>query len=502
MVQHYLTHVFPNGYKAQIVATSREAAVRYKGYIDAALVEAIANLEKANPEQINLNRLRKLKTDVIISGGHNDELHLKVYTDGSKHKTSIKSFKLPFEAEDEGVTGDIGILIVNNMLLTGFDAPVEQVMYLDKIIVAHGLLQAIARVNRVGGASKDKGFVVDYVGVGHHLKKALDTYDEREQNEILDVLSFPEEELRDLEASHAAIMEFLKARGLTDLSDHDAFFDLFYDEDLRFEFITLFKKFTKCLNLVFPAKEALDFMGQYQRLTEINVLAEKHFRDGRFSMKGIPPKLRNIADAFLASQGIDVKVKPISILDEDFQKDVQSRSRTKTKAAEIEHAIRHHLDVELDDDPDLQASFAEALKRIFEDFKDNWNEIYEELEKLRQRIINADKEPTYGLHRKKQMPFFRVLKKETFGDIEPDENGISSLVSLTQQVFGEVERELKLTGFWESIPARNKLKADIQKTLLQSEFSKLPGLVGSRAHIISRIMEIAEKNHDTILYAT
>ena len=245
MVAHYLTHVFPNGYKAQIVATSREAAVRYKKHVDGALAEALAGLEKANPENIDLDCLRKLTTDVIISGGHNDELHLKLYTDDSKHKTSIKSFKLPFGAEDEGVSGDIGIVIVTNMLLTGFDAPVEQVMYFDKVVVAHSLLQAIARVNRVGVPAKDKGFVVDYVGVGHHLKKALDNYDEREQNEVLDVLSFPEEELRDLQASHVAIMDFLKSHGLTDLTDHDAFFDLFYDEDLRFEFISLFKNFTK-----------------------------------------------------------------------------------------------------------------------------------------------------------------------------------------------------------------------------------------------------------------
>src|SRR6266478_6298228 len=333
---------------------------------------------------------------VIISGSHNDELHLKAYTDASKHKSSIKSFKLPFDVVDEGISGNVGIVVVNNMLLTGFDAPVEQVMYLDKIIIAHTLLQAIARVNRVGGPAKEKGFVVDYVGVGHHLKKALDNYDEREQNEILEVLSFPEEELRELEASHAAIMDFLKAHGLTDLVDHDAFFDIFYDEDLRFEYITLFKKFTKCLNLVFPAKEALEFMAYYERLSEINVLAE------------------------------------------NFQKDVKSRNRTKTKAAEIEHAIRHHLDVDLDDDPDLQASFAEALKRIFEDFRDNWNAIYEELEKLRRRIVNADKEPTYGLHRKKQMPLFRMLKKEIFGDAALDDDGISSLVALTQQVFADV----------------------------------------------------------------
>ncbi|HXN51406.1 MAG TPA: HsdR family type I site-specific deoxyribonuclease [Candidatus Acidoferrum sp.] len=501
MVTHYLTHVFPNGYKAQIVATSREAAVRYKKHVDNALAAALAHLKKSNPENLSLDRLARLKTDVIISGSHNDELHLKPYTDSSKHKTSIKSFKLPFDSEDEGVSGDIGILIVNNMLLTGFDAPVEQVMYLDKIIIAHSLLQAIARVNRVGGLAKDKGFVVDYVGVGHHLKKALDNYDEREQNEILDVLSFPEEELRDLQASHTAIMDFLKAHGLTNLEDHDAFFDIFYDEDLRFEYITLFKKFTKCLNLVFPAKEALEFMAYYERLAEINVLAEKHLRDGRLSMKGIPPKLRNITDTFLQSRGIDVKVQPISILDEDFQKDVKSRNRTKTKAAEIEHAIRHHLDVELHDDPDLQASFAEALKKIFEDFRDNWNQIYQELEKLRQRIANADKEPTYGLHRKKQMPLFRMLKKEIFADSPLDDDGISSLVALTQQVFADVERELRLAGFWESIPARNKLKADIQKTLLQPDFAKLPGLVKNRAHIISRIMEIAEKNNDAILYA-
>src|SRR5208337_757350 len=120
---------------------------------------SVANLEKANPNQLDLDQLKTLKTDVIISGGHNDLPHLKAYSDKSKHESSIKSFKTAFGGEEEGVNGDVGILIVNNMLLTGFDAPVEQVMYLDKVVVAHNLLQAIARVNRVSGESKDKGFV-------------------------------------------------------------------------------------------------------------------------------------------------------------------------------------------------------------------------------------------------------------------------------------------------------------------------------------------------------
>ena len=519
MVGHYLNHVFPNGYKAQVVAASREAAVRYKGAIDDALAAALAELKKANPRKLDLEQLERLETDVIISGDHNDRPHLKPFTDGSRHEASIKSFKLACGNVDEGVTGDMGIVIVNNMLLTGFDAPVEQVMYLDKVIVAHTLLQAIARVNRVAGEAKEKGFVVDYVGIGHHLKKAIDAYDEREQKEVVDCLSFPEQELRELAESHRAVMDLLKKRGLTNLTDHDAFFDLFYDEDVRFDYLLAFKKLTQCLNLVFPARQALDYMADYQALTGINVMAEKHLHDERLSMKGTPPKLRGITDVYLASRGIDVKIKPISILDADFDKQVGKRGRTKTKAAEVEHAIRHHLDVELSDDPELQASFAAALAAIFQEFRDNWNKIYEELEKLRQRIIKAAKEPTYGLDRKKQMPFFRMFKREIFGEIfetggvpPPDgqpafaegmtgDDKIGHLVDLTQKAFLEVERELKLTGFWESIPARNKLRSDLQDVLLAPEFAKLPGLVKNRAHIISRIMEIAEKNNDVILYA-
>ena len=437
----------------------------------------------------------------MISHEHNDLPRLKEYSDKTKHERSIKSFKMAFGGEDEGVTGNMGILIVNSMLITGFDAPVEQVMYLDKVTLGHNLLQAIARVNRVAGDTKDKGFVIDYVGVGHHLKKAIDVYDELEQKEVTDALSFPEDELRNLKDRHAEITALLNKHGLTDLTDHDAFFDVFYDEDLRFDYMQAFKQLTKCLNLVFPAREALEFMNDYNALSEINILAGKHFRDGRLSMIGIPPKLRAITDKYLESRSIDQKVKPISILDDDFQKDVRKRVRTKTKAAEVEHAIRHHLDVELPDDPDLQASLAEALALIFQDFRDNWEKIYEELEKLRRRIISASKEPTYGLHRKKQMPFFRCFKRELFGENELTEDEISVLVDLTQRVFLALEQDLKLAGFWESIPARNKLRAGIQGTLLQTSFATLANIVRKRKLIISRVMEIAEKNNDIILYA-
>ena len=293
----------------------------------------------------------------------------------------------------------------------------------------------------------------------------------------------------------------MRTNGLEELADLDACYDVFYDEALRFEYMQSFKKFTKNLNSVFPARQALEYMDDYKVYAEINTLAGKHFRDERLSMKGIPPKLLAITDKYLVSEGINQQVKPISILDDTFQESVDKHTRTKTKAAEIEHAIRHHLDVELNDDPDLQASFAEALSKILQEFKDNWSEIYKELEKLRQHIINASKEPTYGLQRKKQMPFFRCYKREMFGETELSEDEISLLVDLTKQIYAAVELELKLTGFWESIPAHNKLKAEIQKILFEATYAALPLIVESKDSIISRTMEIAEKNNDIILYA-
>lgn len=503
MINHYVEHIFSGGFKAQIVANSRIAAVRYKAAIDEALKNKIAELMVDNPMLVNLDILQTLETAVVISGSHNDELEIKAYTNDEYHKKSIKRFKLPFgktDEEDKSLNGNVGIVIVNNMLLTGFDAPIEQVMYLDRVIVAHNLLQTIARVNRVGPEGKDKGFVVDYVGVGHHLKRALDVYADKELQEIIDCISDGDAELNELIKAHKDIWNFLKVYGLEDLSDSDAFFDVFYDEDIRFEYIKLYNTLTSCFNTVLPRKEALEFFNDWKAFTEINALANKHFRDGRFSMKGIPPKLRAIADEYLISKGIEQQVAPISIIADDFfSKVVTNKKREKTKAAEVEHAIRHFIDLNIDEDPELFASFAKALEEILQNFKGNWKVIYEELEKLREKIKNREKEETYGLDRKKQMPFFRIFKAELFDNRELSEDEIARNVNLTQHIFNLITTEIKLTGFWDSTPAQLKLKAELQKMLLSPEFKDLPNIITKRNEIISRLMELAKTNHFKII---
>lgn len=503
MVDHYVRHVFPGGFKAQVVATSREAASRYKTYLDEALQQTVAELEKRNPLCLNVDRLRTLETAVVISGSHHDQPHITAFTDSTYHDRSIQRFKLPFDAVeldgDAAIDGRVGILVVNNMLLTGFDAPIEQVMYLDKVVTDHNLLQAIARVNRVGDEHKDKGFVVDYVGIGHHLKRALDAYADRERDEIVDALVDQGAQINELIEAHRKLWEILHKYGIQELSDPDAFFDLFYDEDIRFEYILAFRELTRAMNAVMPRKEALDCWDDYLGFVEINTLASKHLRDKRLSMRGIPTKLRTIADDFLKSKGIEQKVEPISIMDDDFQKDVQGRKRDKTKAAEVEHAIRHYIDINIDEDPELFASFAEMLEQILQEFKDNWDRIYEELEKLRQRIVAREKEHTYGLDRKKQMPIFRIFRAELFDDRELDEDQIAQNIDLTQNTFNLIEREIRSIGFWSSIPAQSRLVGELKGLFLSERFYQYPNMMSKREHIVSRLMEWARENHEMIL---
>jgi type I restriction enzyme R subunit len=505
MLQHYVSQVFPNEFKAQIVTCSKEAAYRYYEAVREEISNLVAELRVDNPNNINIDLFESMKAEVVLSSGHNDPPHIKALSDSSKNREKIASFKIPFGKEKDGLNGDVGILIVCDMLLTGFDAPIEQVMYLDKVIVAHNLLQAIARVNRVDNDDKDVGFIVDYVGIGHHLKKALDVYFEKEQQEVLSCITDPTELFKELEATHKEVWKLFKENEIDDLSDSDAFYDLFYDENIRFKFIDAYRKFMRAIDNVFPRKEALDYVKDMFRFTELNVLAGQHFRDSRMSMKGIPAKLRSITDEFLKSHGIEQKVEPISIMDENFFDHVKTKQRTKTKAAEVEHAIRHFIDINITEDPELYASFAEALAEILREFRNNWDEIYRRLEELRKKILDKEKEPTYGMHRKKQMPFFRICKKEFYGDKpELTEDEITLLVGVTKEIFEKVKLEIGAIGFWRNIPSQNRLKGEIVDILISEEqglTKSILGIFGRRNQIASRIMELAKSNHDIILYA-
>ncbi|HXO28298.1 MAG TPA: type I restriction endonuclease subunit R, partial [Thermoanaerobaculia bacterium] len=182
MLTHFLEHPDPSGFKAQLVAVDRKACALYKQALDA---------------KLTARGLPPGWSDVIISAAQNSEPEIVRFEyPKAKQDELIDYFKLTpaeWEAWNRDRHGDdrsqwrppLKILIVCDRLLTGFDAPVEQVMYLDKPLRDHNLLQAIARTNRpLPSMKKRTGVVVDYFGVLTNLEKALN-FDESVREESL-----------------------------------------------------------------------------------------------------------------------------------------------------------------------------------------------------------------------------------------------------------------------------------------------------------------------------
>jgi len=125
-----------------------------------------------------------LEVKIIFSGSPNDPPHLKEHnTTKAEQNQIIRGFKKPLQETK------LAFLIVKDMLLTGFDAPIEQVMYLDRPLKEHNLLQAIARVNRTCGDRKKCGYVVYYYGVSNFLEEALAIFDQEELGKPMESLN-------------------------------------------------------------------------------------------------------------------------------------------------------------------------------------------------------------------------------------------------------------------------------------------------------------------------
>src|SRR5690554_4532378 len=175
IVKHYVEDILPNGFKAMVVGSSILAAARYQYLIQEALEEYVTKeKEKTNPDTELIEKIEFLKIGTVVTKQDNNELgFISEARKNAKEIRAVDNFKKDFDfsKDEQGnylkpETG-VAFLCVCDKLLTGFDAPIAQVMYLDKNIREHDLLQAIARVNRT---KKDKshGILVDYYGVSNH----------------------------------------------------------------------------------------------------------------------------------------------------------------------------------------------------------------------------------------------------------------------------------------------------------------------------------------------
>lgn len=528
MLHHYVENILPNGFKAQVVATSRRATLLYRQAFIEARDELVASLEGIDstalstaspgmifmrpPDELFANEeflerarpflptIRALEFAPVISSEHNDTVDpAGEWSARSRVDAHIARFKKPLFASgpnthDHPSADPLAFLIVKSMLLTGFDAPVEQAMYLDRSIKEAELLQAIARVNRTdvqGGVAKTCGIVVDYFGVANHLTAALDAYSPAD---IAGALQSLRDEIPKLRDQHRRTIDLFLTRGIEDLSDTEGCVTLLRDDKLRAEFHVALKRYLTTLDLVLPRPDGLPYVNDAKTLAYIQVRARNRYRSDELLIgKEVGEKVRRLIDDHIISLGIDPKIPPIEITSASFRMHVEAERSPRAKASEMEHALKAHLSKKLDEDPTHYGRLSDRLKGILKEFEGRWEEMVKALQAFLQEVLQGrQKDKSTGLDPETQAPFFDLLRQEIDSEGKAEEAGLDRLCALTVEIVDHIQQEIAIVGFWD--PHRNQAREGLRNWIVQvlDDADVLPFI--KLEAVADHLMELAKAN--------
>ena len=514
LVAHYIDNILPDGFKAQVVCHSKLAAVRYQKSIRAALIERLDQERlKPKPDSELIRRVSFLKAVVVVSSDATNEL--AVITEArreSRRWNAVENFCKPFDLDDpdKDLTG-IAFLIVCDMLLTGFDAPVEQVMYIDKRLKEHNLLQAIARVNRVT-TGKQRGFIVDYIGLANHLTTALSIYAEEDAEDIQNGLKNLLTELPILEERYQRLLHHFRAAGVSQIESfvkgalptpeadaevvHSAVTSM-KDIKRRADFEVYLKKFLQSLNLILPNAAGHPYRGPSRRFGYLLRMIKERYKDESLDIADAGAKVKALINEHLIDLGINPKIPPIELLSDDFIANVQKHSQgdPEAKASEMEHAIRKHCTVHFDEDPAFYKKLSEKLEKLIQDHQDNWKVLAVEYEKLRLEATEGRKESHQGMTKEATTFYDHVIQIAFDGGTVPDEH-VESLKALMLKVVEMLQNTIDIIDFWKKPIEVKKLRGNIGTEIL---VSGIPPLVARQERVAVEIVKLAEKRNNELI---
>lgn len=512
IIEHYYTDILVNGFKAQVVASSIVAAVRYKYELEIAIQNKIAQLKALPDGERNDERIKQLeflKVQAIVSSmGNNEPGFISKARREALDTDAKNSFKKDFDYEKP--ESGIGIICVCDRLITGFDAPIEQVMYLDKGMREHDLFQAITRVNRTK-KGKSFGLIVDYYGVTKHLAEALAIYTDKDKDKLknfLNVFRDINKEIPVLEARYKRILNLFTDRKLNEIENF--LNQKFTDQAAEFEFaescieqaknikfraelLTYSKSFFDSLDLLFNTQAGGEYWVRAKRLGYLLWRIKDRYKDETMDLKWASQKVRQLIDKHLFSMGIDTKVQQVSILSDEFKTKVDYLNKTpKSKASEMEHAIRWHIKVNLEKDPTLYNRFKDRLEMILNSYKENWDEIVKQLTGLRDEMAEGRKEETEGISIA-EAPFYDLLKASTTDESEEE---IHKIKELTHALFLILKETAEINNFWTDKAAeRKRIEGMIEDEI---RYSKVPELSPKASELATELMILA-KNREADL---
>ncbi|MDX1975200.1 MAG: type I restriction endonuclease subunit R [Rickettsiales bacterium] len=370
--EHYRQSWQGTGRKAQLVAPSKSAAIRFKdilddiGHVSSEVVISGPDDREGNEEvdRTSKDRVKTFWADMMKKYGTEEEYNRQI----------IESFK---------GSGDPEILIVVSKLLTGFDAPRNTILYICKQLKEHNLLQAIARVNRLfeeNDQPKQFGYIVDYEGLLGELDKALTNYssfDGYAEEDLAGSVHDIREELRKLPVLHQNVWGIFAS--VTNKLDHEQLEQYLADDAIRDEFYAALREFSKCLHTalssektydVFGAKELDTFKADWKRFTNLKRSVQIRYQEV-VDIKEYEPKIQKLLDDHIIATPAQIIVTEVNINDPSALEAVIAEQgvTAASKADRIASATKKTITERMEEDPTLYKAFSQMLEEAIREYR-------------------------------------------------------------------------------------------------------------------------------------
>lgn len=370
--EHYRENWQKTGFKAQLVAPGKAAAIRYKDFLD---------------------DIGFVTSGIVISGPDTRDGHEEVGEDPNNEVSRFWGRMMKRFGSEEEYTkqlinqfkhgDDPEVLIVVSKLLTGFDAPRNTVLYLCKTLREHTLLQAIARVNRLHDG-KDFGYIIDYASILGELDNALTMYDALEgydERDLVGSLSSVQDEVDRLPQCYSNLWDIFKE--IKNRYDEEAYEALLADEAIREDFYEYLSAYAKCLGIALSTETFIMNIDERKLKSYKDDL--KRFQNLRKSVKlryaetiqydDYEPKIKKLLDTHIQAHEVTQLNDPVNIFDEEIFDEVKeaqgvySQKPIAARADMIAHATRKFITERMEQDPAFYEKFSRLIQVAIEDFR-------------------------------------------------------------------------------------------------------------------------------------
>lgn len=429
LVENFVSNVQAKGLKAMLVCDGRDMAVRYKDLLDGLMIQraeqglptfesrvviSLAGVTASRTGATVEEEAAEYKLDI----GKVQSIEERVRAELKSGKEPVampseqvgqfvgKLFPLPYGNDSKGVDGqphanNVGLVIVSDMLLTGWDAPIVSTMYLDKPLKEHTLLQAIARVNRTL-SGKNAGYIVDYHGVVEHLDHALKLYGGEVQPS--QVWQGVETELPKLQSSLDRILKLLP-RKYDPVSqrenykgDAEAFLDPASRLDAVEDYLELVKEFNRSIDIILPDVRGVPFKPYFTLFAEIRLMLRDKLPGSNYRERITRLEsalLQRLLDEHIdASPAKSLLGHEVSILDAGDMARLKKLSSPGSQALVMKNQLKYTIATGRDKDPAFFDKLAEELEKLLAEEKAgriSQAQFLEQLELFGQRIRDKDK---------------------------------------------------------------------------------------------------------------